>query len=335
MNKKLKKLSIICILSLFANTQAFGAGIPTMDIGSLTQSVLSYQEQVKAYAQQLKDYQQLLLSTTNQSNQLKEAGFGMNVEEILGQTSSVIDSTLSNVDFKIDKEVFQETTDITNACAYLEQNSEEFAKILADSNKKLKDKVNSCIAAVNTDKLKKTMFNLEEKARNASTEQEAENIRHKMNMLSKAENFLKSQTSNKNTSQVLLLYEEYINGDKNSPYSKEKFDEDIKKLANQLKMPNNQKQAQALQNAMLLKLLEVSQRQYELSLNFYSMKSADLKNSNSSFSMDYDEKPNTIINIKDTKEVKEFKAKYGEVIYDSAGFPDFEAMKKKYTNIKD
>ena len=51
--------------------------------------------------------------------------------------------------------------------------------------------------------------------------------------------------------------------------------------------------------------------------------------------MDYDEKPNTIINIKDTKEVKEFKAKYGEVIYDSAGFPDFEAMKKKYANIKD
>lgn len=335
MNKKLKKLSIVCILSLFANTQAFGAGIPTMDIGSLTQSVLSYQEQVKAYAQQLKDYQQLLLSTANQANQLKEAGFGMNVEEILGQTSSVIDSAISNVDFKIDKEVFQETTDITNACAYLEQNSEEFAKILADSNKKLKDKVNSCIAAVNTDKLKKTMFNLEEKARNASTEQEAENIRHKMNMLSKAENFLKSQTSNKNTSQVLLLYEEYINGDKNSPYSKEKFDEDIKKLGSQLKMPNNQKQAQALQNAMLLKILEVAQKQYELSLNFYSMQSADLKKKNNPIGVDYDEKPNTIINIKDTKEVKEFKAKYGEVIYDSAGFPDFEAMKKKYANIKD
>ena len=333
MNKKLKKLSIVCILSLFANTQAFGAGIPTMDIGSLTQSVLSYQEQVKAYAQQLKDYQQLLLSTANQANQLKEAGFGMNIEEILGQTSSVIDSAISNVDFKIDKEVFQETTDITNACAYLEQNSPEFASIINESSKKLKDKVNACIGAVNTDKLKKTMSDLEEQSRKASTEQEAENIRHKMEMLIKAENFLKNQNANKNTSQVLILYEEYINGDKSSPYSKEKFDEDIKRLANQLKMPNNQKQAQALQNAMLLKLLEVSQRQYELSLNFYSMKSADLKNSNSSFSMDYDEKPNTIINIKDTKEVKEFKAKYGEVIYDSAGFPDFEAMKKKYVNI--
>lgn len=331
MKLKQIKLSIIGASVLLSN--AFSTGIPTMDIGALTQSVLNYQEQVKAYAQQLKDYQQLVLSTTNQSNQLKEAGFGMNVEEILGQTSSVIDSTISNVDFKIDKEVFQETTDITNACAYLEQNSEEFAKILADSNKKLKDKVNSCIAAVNTDKLKKTMFNLEEKARKASTEQEAENIRHKMEMLRKAENFLKNQSTNKNTSQVLILYEEYINGDKNSPYSKEKFDEDIKRLANQLKMPNNQKQAQALQNAMLLKILEVAQKQYELSLNFYSMKSADLKNSNSSFSIDYDEKPNTIINIKDTKEVKEFKDKYGEVIYDSAGFPDFEAMKKKYVNI--
>ena len=183
-----------------------------MDIGSLTQSVLSYQEQVKAYAQQLKDYQQLLLSTANQANQLKESGFGMSIEEILGQTSSVIDSAISNVDYKIDKEIFQETTDITNACAYLEQNSPEFASIISESSKKLKDKVNACIGAVNTDKLKKTMSDLEEQSRKASTEQEAENIRHKMEMLRKAENFLKNQSTNKNTSQVLILYEEYING---------------------------------------------------------------------------------------------------------------------------
>ena len=331
MKLKQIKLSIIGASVLLSN--AFSTGIPTMDIGALTQSVLNYQEQVKAYAQQLKDYQQLVLSTTNQANQLKEAGFGMSVEEILGQTSSVIDNAISNVDYKIDKEVFQETTDITNACAYLEQNSPEFASIINESSKKLKDKVNACIGAVNTDKLKKTMSDLEEQSRKASTEQEAENIRHKMEMLRKAENFLKNQSTNKNTSQVLILYEEYINGDKSSPYSKEKFDEDIKRLANQLKMPNNQKQAQALQNAMLLKILEVAQKQYELSLNFYSMQSTDIKNANSSFSMDYDEKPNTIISIEDTKEVKEFKDKYGEVIYDSAGFPDFEAMKKKYVNI--
>ena len=333
MNKKLKKLSIVCILSLFANTQAFGAGIPTMDIGSLTQSVLSYQEQVKAYAQQLKDYQQLVLSTTNQANQLKEAGFGMSVEEILGQTSSVIDNAISNVDYKIDKEIFQETTDITNACAYLEQNSPEFASIINESSKKLKDKVNACIGAVNTDKLKKTMSDLEEQSRKASTEQEAENIRHKMEMLRKAENFLKNQSTNKNTSQVLILYEEYINGDKNSPYSKEKFDEDIKKLANQLKMPNNQKQAQALQNAMLLKILEVAQKQYELSLNFYSMKSTEQQNKKGAKSIDYNSQPKKHVALEDKKETKEFKDKYGEVIYDSAGFPDFEAMKKKYVNI--
>lgn len=331
MKLKQIKLSIIGASVLLSN--AFSTGIPTMDIGALTQSVLNYQEQVKAYAQQLKDYQQLVLSTTNQANQLKESGFGMSIEEILGQTSSVIDSAISNVDYKIDKEIFQETTDITNACAYLEQNSPEFASIINESSKKLKDKVNACIGAVNTDKLKKTMSDLEEQSRKASTEQEAENIRHKMEMLRKAENFLKNQSTNKNTSQVLILYEEYINGDKSSPYSKEKFDEDIKRLANQLKMPNNQKQAQALQNAMLLKILEVAQKQYELSLNFYSMQSTDIKNANSSFSMDYDEKPNTIISIEDTKEVKEFKDKYGEVIYDSAGFPDFEAMKKKYVNI--
>ena len=333
MKLKQIKLSIIGASVLISN--AFSTGIPTMDIGALTQSVLNYQEQVKAYAQQLKDYQQLVLSTTNQANQLKESGFGMSIEEILGQTSSVIDSAISNVDYKIDKEIFQETTDITNACAYLEQNSPEFASIINESSKKLKDKVNACIGAVNTDKLKKTMSDLEEQSRKASTEQEAENIRHKMEMLRKAENFLKSQSTNKNTSQVLILYEEYINGDKSSPYSKEKFDEDIKKLANQLKMPNNQKQAQALQNAMLLKLLEVSQRQYELSLNFYSMKSADVKKKNNPISIDYDEKPVKRVKLEDTKIMKEHKQKYGEVIYDKNGFPDFETMKKKYANIKD
>ena len=120
----MNKIKLSLIASTLLISTSFSAGIPTMDVGALTQSVLSYQEQVKMYAQQLKDYQQLLLSTTNQANQLKEAGFGMSVEEILGQTSSVIDNTISNVDYKIDKEVFQETTDITNACAYLEQNSE-------------------------------------------------------------------------------------------------------------------------------------------------------------------------------------------------------------------
>ena len=166
------------------------------------------------------------------------------------------------------------------------------------------------------------------------TEQEREDLRHKISMIEKTESFLKSQSTNKNTSQVLILYEEYINGSKNSPYSKEKFDEDIKKLANQLKMPNNQKQAQALQNAMLLKILEVAQKQYELSLNFYSMQSTELKNNKNGIEVNYDEKPSKVISIEDTKKMKEFKDKYGDVLYDKEGFPDFEAMKKKYANIE-
>lgn len=331
----MNKIKLSLIASTLLISTSFSAGIPTMDVGALTQSVLSYQEQVKMYAQQLKDYQQLLLSTTNQANQLKEAGFGMSVEEILGQTSSVIDNAISNVDYKIDKEVFQETTDITNACAYLEQNSEEFAKILSESDKKLKDKINSCISAVNTDKLHETKARLTKEMQEVETEQEREDLRHKISMIEKTESFLKSQSTNKNTSQVLILYEEYINGSKNSPYSKEKFDEDIKKLANQLKMPNNQKQAQALQNAMLLKILEVAQKQYELSLNFYSMQSTELKNNKSGIEVNYDEKPSEVISIEDTKKMKEFKDKYGDVLYDKEGFPDFEAMKKKYANMQD
>lgn len=152
-------------------------------------------------------------------------------------------------------------------------------------------------------------------------------------MLNNAVAMIKRTSNNKNTGQILIIYEEYINGDKSSPYSKEKFDEDIKRLANQLKMPNNQKQAQALQNAMLLKILEVAQKQYELSLNFYSMKSTEQQNKKGAKSIDYNSQPKKHVALEDKKETKEFKDKYGEVIYDSAGFPDFEAMKKKYVNI--
>lgn len=331
MKLKQIKLSIIGASVLLSN--AFSTGIPTMDIGALTQSVLNYQEQVKAYAQQLKDYQQLVLSTTNQANQLKESGFGMSIEEILGQTSSVIDSAISNIDYKIDKEIFQETTDITNACAYLEQNSPEFASIINESSKKLKDKVNACIGAVNKNTVSQTTNKLLDEKEKTNDLQEKNNIQHKIDMLNNAVAMIKRTSNNKNTGQILIIYEEYINGDKNSPYSKEKFDEDIKRLANQLKMPNNQKQAQALQNAMLLKILEVAQKQYELSLNFYSMKSTEQQNKKGAKSIDYNSQPKKHVALEDKKETKEFKDKYGEVIYDSAGFPDFEAMKKKYVNI--
>ena len=46
--------------------------------------------------------------------------------------------------------------------------------------------------------------------------------------------------------------------------------DDLKSLAKQLNKANNQKQAQALTNSILLKILENMQQQYELNINYTS-----------------------------------------------------------------
>lgn len=46
--------------------------------------------------------------------------------------------------------------------------------------------------------------------------------------------------------------------------------DDLKKLSKQLGKANNQKQAQALTNSILIKILENLQQQYELNINYTS-----------------------------------------------------------------
>ena len=118
-NKQIKQTLLTLIASLCLTSHSFAAGIPTIDVGSLTQSILSYQEVIKSNMQMLKSY-------SSQLEQMKEQGIGMNIGEILGETKGVIDKTLENIDYKIEEDTFQETADITNVCAYLEQNSKYF-----------------------------------------------------------------------------------------------------------------------------------------------------------------------------------------------------------------
>lgn len=322
-HRQAKHTLLTLFTSLCLANHSFAAGIPTIDVGSLTQSILSFQETVKSNLQMLKSYE-------SQLEQMKEQGIGMNIGEILGETKAVIDKTIENIDYKIEEDTFQETTDITNVCAYLEQNSKYFKDAINKVDKKLSNKVNACITTASTDKLSKTIDELKAELDNLDYEEveKRNEIEHKINMLNQAQNFLKQQSNNQKTSKILTLYDNYLEGDSSNPYSKAKMNDDLRALSNQLKNASNQKQATALTNTMLLKLLEVSQKQYELSLNIASMNANESKSdsTNTLTTNSYQkEKPKTY-KVEDLQITKSFNENFEEATYNEYGFPAFTQL---------
>ena len=319
--RQAKQSLLTLITSLCLASYSFATGIPTIDVGSLTQSILSYQEVLKSNIQMLKSY-------SSQLEQMKEQGIGMSIGDILGETKGVIDKTIENIDYKIEEDTFQETTDITNVCAYLEQNSKYFKETINKVDKKLSNKINACITTASTDKLSKTIDELKAELDSLEYEEveKRNEIEHKINMLNQAQNFLKQQANNQKTSKILTLYDNYLEGDASNPYSKAKFDDDLRALSNQLKNANNEKQATALTNTMLLKLLEVSQKQYELSLNIASMNANEKKSPSQEIS--YTKEKPKIIKTEDLETVKRFKEEYSEAVYDEYGMPDMSILTK-------
>ena len=224
----------------------------------------------------------------------------------------------------------QETKDITEVCAYLEQNSQHFKENINKVGQKLENKVNACITTAGTNGIAQTINELTSEL-NALDYEEVEKrneIEHKINMLNQAQSFLAQQANSQKTSKILAMYDNYLEGDANNPYSKAKFDEDLKVLSEQLSKSNNQKQTAALTNTMLLKLLEVSQKQYELSLNMASMNVSEKKGDSTS-SMDNDsykqEKPKTY-KIEDLEITKAFEENFDEAVFNEYGFPAFTEL---------
>lgn len=311
------------ILALCLASHSFGAGIPTIDVGSLTQSILSYQETLQSNLHLLKQYQ-------NQIQMMSEQGIGVSWNQILGQNKAIIDKTLNNLDTKIDEDTFQETADITNVCAYLEQNSKYFKETIQKADKKLSNKVNACITTANTDGLHKSINELKNELNSLEFDEveKRNEIEHKINMLNQAQSFLAQQANHQRSSKILAMYDLYLEADANNPYSKAKFDEDLKALATQLSQENNTKQATALTNTMLLKLLEVSQRQYELSLNIASMNANESK-SNSTNTLDtnsYKQEKPKAYKVEDLQITKSFDESFEEATYNEYGFPAFTQL---------
>lgn len=319
--KQGKQTLLALFMSLSLANYSFAAGIPTIDVGSLTQSILQYTETIKSNVQMLKSY-------SSQLEQMKEQGIGMNIGQILGETNDIINKTIENVGFKIDEDTLQETKDITDVCAFLEQNSKHFKDTIQKVGQRLENKVNACITTAGSNGLSKTIDKLKNELNNLEYEEvdKRNEIEHKINMLNQAQNFLKQQSNNQKSSKILAMYDNYLEGGASNPYSKAKFDEDLRALSNQLKNANNQKQTTALTNTMLLKLLEVSQKQYELSLNIASMNANEAKSPSQDIS--YTKEKPKIIKTEDLETVKRFKEEYGEAVYDEYGMPDMSILTK-------
>ena len=329
-------LTLIIATSFTLNANA--SGIPTFDAVGLATSVKQFMEQAKQYQQMIQNYQQLIEQTKNSKALLEENGIGLTLDSILGQSKSLIQNTQDLYGgAKISEDTFQETADLTNVCKFLSEKSSAFSKKIDNVAKtfngtsKIENKVNACVAVANNDTTDLTAIinelNTQAVDAQLTDNEKAQELRHQAKTIEKALAYLKGKQSNQKSAKILAFYEAYMQGDENNPYSKKKFDNDLKMLATQLNNANNAKQSQALTNTMLLKLLEVAQRQYELQLNYNNMMAQSSSTSSSSStidSLDYTAEVQYETKFEDTfeEELKEAES----VVYDDSGLPSFKAM---------
>lgn len=312
----------ICFSLLFASSLAFSSGIPVVDIGSIAQAV-------KNYEQQIKEYQQMLEDTANFKKQMAELGVDMNsINQIFGDAQSIMQQTqdLYSGIQAVPKDFYGEVEDITKACNFLEKESSFFQTKIQNVGTKYTDKVNACLSAISdTNEIDKTISQLSEKLTSISSDDEKtynktlleiQNLRH-------AKEFLSSKANQDKINKIIAFYDNYQKNDSTNPYSKAKMDNDLKTLSRQLLKSNNQKQALALSNTILIKILEMMQRQYEL--NIYLSQALVSLGANQNSNVDYS--PNYQTQYEDPKDPKEYNPFLKDVKEqpkDENGFPVFD-----------
>lgn len=257
------------IISLILANNLFASGIPTVDVASIAQQAMAYTQNLKDYALQIKQYEQMVKDTLNIEKQLKEYGVDMqNIGEILGEATALVDEMQGIYDYvsNIPEDFMQNLSKITMACNFLQSQVSDFN---LNEVAHLKSKYNRCTALLRDnvaiskkiDELSDKMYKTTDYAQFKALQSQIQNIKNAQKALEQKENLEK-------TNQLLAFYDTYRAKDKTNPYSKTKMDADFQVLLKQLKQPNNQKQAQALTNTILLKMLDSMQKQYELNMEF-------------------------------------------------------------------
>ncbi len=266
-------LSIATASVLFLNS-ANASGIPTIDVAAIAQAVTSYTQSLKDYSEQIKQYEQMVKDTLNFEKQMKEFGVDMSdVNQILGDATKMIDdmkNIYSNVQ-NIPEDIMGDIARVKTACSFLETNSQFFGHTVKTSSSKIKDKVNQCTFALrNGANVSKSIEEITQKMNASLDPIERANYKAQITNIKNAERFLQERSNIEKTNTLLAFEDTFNNADKTNRYSKASMQNDLKNLATQLSKANNQKQAQALTNSILLKILENLQHQYELNINYTS-----------------------------------------------------------------
>ncbi|PSM51266.1 hypothetical protein CBLAS_1413 [Campylobacter blaseri] len=271
MKKTLIALSIAT--SLYLNNLNAG-GIPTIDVAAIAQAVVGYTQTLKDYAEQIKQYEQMVQDTLNFEKQMKELGVDMNdVNQILGDVTQMINSMkdiYSSVK-NIPEDIMGDVARVKMACSFLETNSQFFGISVKTSSNKLTSKINQCTYALrNGVNLSKSIEEITAKMNASIDPIERANYKAQIANIKNAEKFLQARENATKTDALLAFEDVFHKEDKTNSYSKAKMNDDLNKFAKQLSKANNQKQAQALTNSLLLKILENLQHQYELNINYTS-----------------------------------------------------------------
>ena len=152
---------------------------------------------------------------------------------------------------------------------------------------------------------------------------ERANYKTQIENMKNAEKFLLTRENIEKTNALLTFEDVFKNDDKTNPYSKAKMKDDLKRFAKQLSKANNQKQAQALTNSLLLKMLEMMQQQYELNINYTStmatMKQID--NNNQAKNLEEESFNQSVVEYKRNDAI--FKPQTKQLPKDELGLPKF------------
>ncbi|RAZ46177.1 type IV secretion system protein [Campylobacter hyointestinalis] len=323
-------ISAVVASSLFLSS-ANTSGIPTIDVSAIAQQVMSYQQTLKDYAEQIKQYEQMVKDTMNMEKQMKELGVDMNsVYEILGDAQSMISQMQSIYeDVKnLPQDIMGDIARVKTACSFLEQNSQFFSHSVKISSKNAINRMNQCTMALRDGaNISKEIDKLTAKMDKAIDPIERANYKAQISNLKNAGEFLQNKDNVEKTNRLLTFQDQFYNADKTNLYSKAKMADDLKTLSKQLSKANNQKQAQALTNSILLKILENMQQQYELNINYTSTMASirQATNESSSKNLTEDSFNQSVVEYKRNDAIFEPETK--QLPKDELGLPKFVFFK--------
>lgn len=260
------KKTIISTLIFFTISQnSLASGIPVIDTASITQMIKEYQQQLTSYEQMLKD-------TANFEAQMKELGVNMSsISDILGNTQKLISDTINNYNNieEIPENLYNEIEEVTRACNFLAEKSPYFNNAVSKTNTKILNKTNACLSTLSDyDKFNNDINNMRGNLQTIKDIDTYNKELYEIENLIKAKKHLENKNRQEKYNKLITFYDNFQESNKNNPYSKEKMQNDLQELSRQLLKPNNAKQAQALTNSILIKMLEMQQKQYELNLNY-------------------------------------------------------------------